>query len=241
MNEKPKQGFGEMRRRGRGRRQDKNRREAVSDTSVSWVPKTDLGRRVLAQEFSSLDTVLALGKPIMEPEIVDYFIKDLIKEKLEVRTTQRVTDSGKKNQFRVLMLVGDGNGHFGLGVGKNAEMTPAVNNALRDAKLNIMKIDMGSGSWEDKGGAKNSLPIKVSGRKSSVVVTLIPAPRGVGVAANPVVRKILVAAGLKDVWSFSKGNTANVFNTAYAVKNAFEKLATMRIQSWDKHVEDNKR
>ncbi len=201
----------------------------------NWAPKTELGRAVLRGEYKNIDEVLASGKPILEPEIVDYFIPDLKKEKLEVRTTQRVTDSGKKNQFRVLMLIGDMNGHVGIGVGKSSEMTPAVNNALRNAKLNIMKVDFGAGSWEDRGAAKNSLPIRVTGKKGSVEVTLMPAPRGVGLAANPIVRKILHFAGVKDIWSFSRGNTSNVFNTAHAVIDAFEKLSTIRHESWDRN------
>ncbi|MCX8166618.1 MAG: 30S ribosomal protein S5, partial [Candidatus Micrarchaeota archaeon] len=178
-------------------------RKSERKSLENWIPKTEIGRRVLNGEFNNIDQVLALGKPILEPEIVDYFLPDLSKEKLEVRTTQRVTDSGKKNQFRVLMLVGDRNGHIGIGVGKNAKMTLAVESALRDAKLNIMKVPFGSGAWEDRGKARNTLPIKVTGKKGSVEVTLIPAPRGIGLACHPYVRKILSFAGVKDVWSFS--------------------------------------
>ena len=197
-----------------------------------WIPKTELGRKVLNGEYANIDEVLALGKPILEAEIVDYFIPDLAKEKLEVRNTQRSTDSGRKMQFRVLMLVGDKNGHYGIGVGKHTEMTPAVNNSLRDAKLKLTRVEMGCGSWECFCGEKHSLPIKVEGRQSSVKVGLMPAPKGIGLACNPVVRKILQFAGVHDVWSFSRGNTANTFNTAFAVRNALDSLMSIRVDDW---------
>jgi len=138
------------------------------------------------------------------------------------------------------VLVGDKNGHFGIGAGKSEEVKPAIESAVKFAKRNLISVPLGCGSWECGCGKKHSLPIKVVGKLGSVEVSLIPAPRGLGVAANEVVKKVLSAAGVKDIWSFSRGHTRNVYNTAMATAAALEQLNTMRIKGgWDAHKKDN--
>ncbi|HQT45003.1 MAG TPA: 30S ribosomal protein S5, partial [Candidatus Micrarchaeota archaeon] len=101
---------------------------------------------------------------------------------------------------------------------------------VKSAKLNIISVPMGCGSWESRAKSMNSLPIKVIGKNGSVEVTLKPAPPGVGLAANKVVKKVLAAAGVKDIWSFSRGKTANIYNTGMAVINALSSLSSMRVK-----------
>ena len=180
--------------RGRGNRDGPRRRE---DTPrPEWIPKSDIGRRVKAGELLSLEDIYALGKPVMEAEIADHLMPDLTEETLEIMNTQRMTDNGRKAQFRAIVLVGDRKGHFGIGAGKSEEVRPAIETAAKDARRNIVCVPLGCGSWECGCKTRHSLPIQVIGKNGSVEVTLKPAPRGLGIAANPVVRKVLQAAGV---------------------------------------------
>jgi len=201
---------------------------------TEWIPKTELGRRVAKNEVVSIEQVFEEGKPILEHQIVDILLPNLKEETLEVATTNRMTDNGRKMKFRAVVLVGDGNGHLGIGVGKADEVRPAVESAAKDAKRRLIRFPLGCGSWECGCGERHTLPIKVMGKQGSVVLSLKPAPRGVGVVANEVVRKVLSAAGVKDAWSFAKGSTRNVFNTAMAVRNALDSLNHMRYKGeWE--------
>ncbi|MDE1797927.1 MAG: 30S ribosomal protein S5 [Candidatus Micrarchaeota archaeon] len=227
--------------RGRGNRDGPRRRE--DEPRPEWNPKSDIGRKVKAGEILSLEDIYALGKPVMEAEIIDHLMPDLSEETLEIMNTQRMTDNGRKAQFRAIVLVGDRKGHFGIGAGKSEEVRPAIEAAAKNARRNMVCVPLGCGSWECGCKTRHSLPIKVIGKNGSVEVTLKPAPRGLGIAANPVVRKVLQAAGVKDAWSFSRGHTENVFNMACAVANALESLNTMRYKGdWKEmssaHVEE---
>lgn len=195
-----------------------------------WVPKTDIGRKVQKGEITSLEQIFDIGKPILEHQIVDALLPEAREERLEVRITQRMTDCGRKTQYRAVVIVGDGKGHIGIGVGKADETRPSIETAVKNAKRNIIKIPLGCGSWECGCGQKHALPIQVSGKSGGVNITLKPAPRGVGIAANETVRKVLGMAGVKDCWSFSRGRTRSRYNTAMAVFNALRKLNEMRIE-----------
>ena len=189
-----------------------------------WEPKTKVGSLVKAGEITTIAQIWDMGKVILEPEIVDYLIREMWQEVIEIRNTQRMTDCGRKMSFRVSVLVGDENGYVGLGAGKHDEVRPAIESAIRQAKLNLVHVRLGSGSWEDTTGNKNSIPIKIAGQCGSVKVTLKPAPRGIGLAGNDIVKKVLSLAGVKDIWSSARGHTANVFNTASATIDALDKL-----------------
>ncbi len=210
----------------------RDRRE--EEEKPEWVPKTSIGAKVKGKEILSVEEIFALGKPIMEHEIVDFLLPDLEEETLEVSSTQRMTDCGRKMQFRAIVLVGDRRGHFGIGAGKSEEVKPAIELAVRDAKHKIISVPLGCGSWECGCKQKHSIPIQVIGKNGSVKVLLKPAPRGLGIAASKVVKKVLTLAGIKDVWSFSRGHTTNIYNTAMAVSNALDSLNSMRhIGDWE--------
>jgi small subunit ribosomal protein S5 len=195
----------------------------------AWTPKTMLGKMVKAGEISTLEQIFESGRKILEPEIVDVLLKDIEVETLLLKSTQRVTDSGRRTQFRVAVVIGDKNGHVGIGVGKADEVKPALESAIKDAKKNIISVKTGCGSWECRCNQKHSIPQKTVGKEGSTEVTLKPAPRGLGLAANDVVKKVLSAAGIKDVWSFSRGGK-NVYNTAMATLHALDKLNNLKVQ-----------
>jgi len=200
----------------------------------SWTPKTELGRKVKAKEIVSIEEIFESGKPILEHEIVDVLLPNLTDNVLEMKITQRMTDCGRKSVYRAVVLVGDANGHIGIGVGKAAEAKPAIEQAVKYAKRNIMRVPLGCGSWECGCGTRHSVPITVKGENGSVEVIIKPAPRGLGIAASEVVKQVLRMAGIKDAWTFTKGRTRSIFNTAMATINALDNLNKMKIKGdWE--------
>lgn len=223
--------------------EERRRRDRDDEPKPEWIPKTDTGKKVKAGQITSVEEIFAMGKKIMEHEIVDHLCPNMEEQTLEVSSTQRMTDNGRKMQFRAIVLVGDKNGHFGIGAGKSEEVKPAIESAIKNAKRNLISVPLGCGSWESGPGFRNSIPITVQGRAGSVRVVLKPAPRGVGLAANDVVKKVLSFAGVKDIWSFSRGHTRSIYNTAMATADALENLSNMRLKgNWDSNLpqKDNK-
>ena len=193
----------------------------------AWVPKSTVGKMVKSGEISAFEQINDMGKQVLEPEIIDSLLPNLEAETLEVKSTQRVTDSGKRTKFRVVTVVGDRRGHVGVGVGKSEEMKPAINYAVRAAKKNMISVVTGCGSWECKCALKHSVPRKIQGKEGSTIITLKPAPKGLGLAGNKVVRKVLGMAGVHDVWSSMIGGK-NVYNMAMATIYALDGLNTLK-------------
>jgi small subunit ribosomal protein S5 len=192
-----------------------------------WDPKSTLGKMIKAGEITSFEEIIEMGKPILESEVVDSLLADLESETLEIRTTQRVTDSGKRTKFRVITVVGDRKGHVGVGVGKSEELRPAIGYAVKSAKKNMISIVTGCGSWECKCSINHSVPQKTDGKEGSTVITLKPAPKGLGLAGNNVVKKVLGMAGVADVWSSMIGGK-NTYNMAMATLHALDNLNTLK-------------
>jgi len=215
-------------RQGERLGQRSGRRFEQENVVEEWYPKTELGKKVQSGQITNIDEILFSGQKILEYQIVDRLLPDLSDELIKLGTTQRSTGSGRKFKFRAVVVVGDGRGHIGIGSGKSDEARPAIENAIRDAKRRILYVPSGCGSWECGCGTKHSLPVKVIGKSGSVEVTLKSAPRGVGIVGNAIVKKVLTKAGIKDVWSFSRGHTATKHNTAMAVYNALKKLTNMQ-------------
>ncbi len=213
-----------MKRRGGGRQGTEKLKPVDKE---AWQPKTILGGKVKAGEITSFDEILNLGKPILEPEIIDGLVPELESDTLEIRTTQRVTDSGKRTKFRIVVVIGDRKGHVGVGVGKSEELKPAMDYAVKNAKKNIISVHPGCGSWECKCNNPHSVPRKTVGKEGSTLVTLKSAPRGLGLAANDIVRKVLGMAGVKDVWSSTTGGS-NTYNMALATVKALDGLNTLK-------------
>jgi len=188
-----------------------------------WVPRTRLGRLVADGKIKTLDEALASDLPLKEPEIVDVLLPDLEDDVLEITMVQRMTDSGRRTKFRVTAVVGNRNGYVGIGTGKASQVAPAIQKAINNAKLNIFKVQRGCGSWECGCGGEHSLPFKVTGSAGSVRVTLIPGPKGLGIVAGDVAKRVIEMAGVKDVWSFTKGQTKTTVNFAKATYDALRK------------------
>src|SRR6266702_7862890 len=136
-----------QRRGGRGRRREA--RAARPERNLSeWAPKTKLGRLVLAGELTTLGDAIRTGLPIREPEIVDILLPELEDEVLDVNMVQRMTDSGRRVNFAITVVVGNSDGFVGLGRARGTEVGPAIRRAIDDAKIRVIAVKRGCGSWE---------------------------------------------------------------------------------------------
>jgi small subunit ribosomal protein S5 len=192
----------------------------MSTSIEEWTPRTKLGWMIKEGKITSMDQIFAMNAVIMEPEIVDMLLPNLNQEILDVVLVQKMTDAGRISRFRAVVVVGNGDGYVGLGIGKAKQLRTAIEKATIDAKLNIIPVRRGCGSWECNCREPHSIPFRVRGKAGSVEVTLIPAPLGVGLVAGDVAKIILRLAGIRDAWTFSKGETRTTINFAKAVYNA---------------------
>lgn len=185
-----------------------------------WIPRTKVGRLVKEGKITSLKEIFDKNLPLLEPEIVDYLLPELKYERLDVNLVQKVTDAGRISRFRVVVVVGNGDGFVGVGSGKARQYLVALQKAIRNAKLNIIPVRRGCGSWECACGEPHSVPFTVKGKAGSVRIILKPAPKGTGLVAGDVAKKVLAMAGIKDVWTQTFGETRTTYNFAMAVLDA---------------------
>jgi small subunit ribosomal protein S5 len=177
---------------------------------------------VLEGTITSLDEVFNQGYKIQEVGIVDTLIPDLQQEVLNVSIIQKQTDAGEKTRFKSIVVVGNYDGVFGLGFGKDKQVRAAIQKATNAAKLNIFPIKRGCGSWECSCDEPHSVPFKVTGKCGSVRVELKPGPKGLGIVAGETARTIIAFAGIKDCWTKSMGSTRTIPSFAFATSNALK-------------------
>ena len=164
-----------------GRRRGKGQDDPIMNLR-SWTPKTRLGNAVMAGQIITFEQAIASKLPIREVEVVDALIPNLEDEIIKVNMVQRMTDSGRRVRFNVMACVGNKDGYVGLAMAKGKEVAQAIQKALTAAKLNIIQIQRGNGSWESSVGPGTSVPFKVQGQAGSTRVTLMPAPAGKGLS-----------------------------------------------------------
>jgi small subunit ribosomal protein S5 len=199
-----------------------------NDYNDGWEPRTRLGRMVRDGDVSSMKQALESGLPLKEPELVDQLLPGLDDEVLDINMVQRMTDSGRRVKFRCAVAVGNRDGYVGYAEARDDQVGSAIQKAIDVAKLNIIEVDRGSGSWEDRAGGTHSLTRKAEGKAGSVTVEIIPAPRGLGLAAAETVRNILELAGVQDAWTRSNGNTRTTVNLGKATYNALRNASQSR-------------
>ena len=217
----------------RKRRGEKTKSEVLSD----WVPKTKLGKEVKEGKIKNIDKILTENLKILEPQIVntllnlkaDLFLIGQSKGKFgggkrrAWRQTQRKSKEGNIPTFSAFAIVGDENGHIGIGYGRSQETLPARDKAIRKAKLNITKIIRGCASFDCSCSELHTVPFKITGKCGSTSVTLIPAPQGTGLVAGNEIKKILRLAGIKDIYSRTTGQKRTTFNLVKACFYALKK------------------
>ena len=212
----------------------------------AWKPKTGVGKKVKNGEITNIDEILDKGEKVSEPEIVDALLSDITTDLLFIgqskgkfgggqkrvfKQTQKKTPEGNKPRFSTYAVVGNSNGYVGIGYGKSKETVPAREKALRNAKLNLIKIRRGCGSWQCGCKEPHTIPFTVSGKCGSCFIKLIPAPKGTGLCVETECQKLLKLAGIKDVWSKADGQTRTKTNLISACFDALKNLIKMKVQN----------
>jgi len=139
--------------------------------------------------------------------------EQLQNEVIEIRRVGRVTKGGKRMRFRVVVVVGNGAGKVGVGLGKSIEIPQAVQQAIRDALKNMIEVPIVNGT----------IPHEVEGEYGAAKVLLRPAYPGTGVIAGRTVGAVCRMAGIKDVLTKALRST-NPLNLARATLVALSKL-----------------
>jgi small subunit ribosomal protein S5 len=230
------------------RRQDSKMPRSATASSFdkeTWNPKTSIGMKVKTGEIENIDYLINNGFKILEQQITDILMPNLTTDLLLVgqskgkfgggqrrvfRQTQKKTSEGNKPNFGTFAIVGNSDGYVGIGYGKSKETVPAREKAIRNAKMNVVKILRGCGSWQCGCKTPHSVPFSVEGKYGSVIIKLIPAPRGTGLCIERECSKLLKIAGIKDVWSQTFGQTRKKVNLIYACFDALKKLVEMKLK-----------
>jgi len=211
----------------------------------AWHPKTSVGKKVKDGEITDIDQILENGVHFMEAEIVDALLPGMDSDLLMIgqakgkfgggkrrifKQTQKKTPEGNKPKFSTYCVIGNRNGYVGLGHGKAKETVPAREKSLRNAKLNLIKVRRGCGSWACGCKTPHSIPFAVEGKVGSAYIKLMPAPKGAGLVTESEVQKILQFAGIKDVYSMTDGQTRTRMNLLKATMEALKQLMNTRVQ-----------
>ena len=148
--------------------------------------------------------------------IVDASKLELTSTIVNIRRVSKTVKGGKNMRFSVTVVVGDGNGYVGVGLGKSIEIPEAVRKAEEDAKKNLIHVQM----------VGTTIPHKNLGVFGAGRVLIMPAAQGTGVIAGSSARTVLEAAGIKDVRAKSIGS-ANTVNVAYATLEGLKTMMTV--------------
>ena len=158
--------------------------------------------------------------------IIDASTLELSEKVVAINRVSKTVKGGRIMKFSALIVVGDGNGIVGFGIGKSSEVPDAIRKGIEDAKKNLIKISL-------KG---TTIPHEIVGKFGAGGVLLKPAAAGTGVIAGGTVRAVVEAAGIKDIRakSLRSNNPCNVvratINGLASVKSA-EQVADKRGKS----------
>ncbi len=148
---------------------------------------------------------------------IDESVLDLHEEVVAINRVVKVVKGGRNFRFSALVVVGDKNGHVGIGTGKAQEVPNAIKKAIQDAKKNLIKVPI----------IDTTIPHEIVGRFGAGRVLLLPAKKGTGVIAGGPVRPILELAGVKDVKAKSIGSN-NSRNMVNATMTGLKELRTVQ-------------
>ncbi len=139
---------------------------------------------------------------------------DLLEESVvKISRTAKVTSRGKRFRFSALVVVGDGKGHIGVGMGKANEVLSAISKGKEIAKRNIVKVSIINGT----------VPHKIIGKHGSSRVMLKPASPGTGIIAGAAVRSVMEQVGIHNILTKRHGSK-NIINMVFATLDALLNL-----------------
>lgn len=136
-----------------------------------------------------------------------------IERHVQLKPVSKTVKGGRKRRFSALMVVGDGNGHVGVGMGKSASVPDAFRKATQQAQKNLIEVPI----------VNTTIPHAVIGRTGAARVLLRPASPGTGVIAGPAPRAVIEAAGIKDILTKSLGSD-NAINNVYATLDGLRQI-----------------
>lgn len=145
--------------------------------------------------------------------LIDPSTLDLKERVVSLNRVSKTVKGGRIMKFSALIVVGDGAGHVGTGIGKAAEVPEAIRKGIEDAKKNIVKISM----------KDTSIPHEVVGKYDASMVVMKPAAAGTGVIAGGAVRAVVEMAGIRDIRTKAL-RSRNKINVVHATINGLKSL-----------------
>jgi len=134
-----------------------------------------------------------------------------------IRRVARVMAGGRRFSFSVTVIAGDRKGRVGVGIGKAGDTATAIDKALRNAKHNMIRLNLTDAM---------SIPHEVEAKYTSAVVKIFPAPGKGGITAGGAVRSVLELAGVREVGAKILSRSKNKLNNARAAVRALDQLAS---------------